>query len=191
METQSTTKTLSASRFPAAMGISPYTSRKKLWRLMTGREQPASHNQAMAWGKHNEWRAVAAVEALTGVIFDCTGDHQKKVYVNGLAATPDGVSGEVGLEVKCPEKVYDEIPAHYMAQIQGQILVCGFALVYFGCWGNTFLRCWEVPRSGEYVAAMLSLLEEFAGYVDRDEEPPRLPRKPVLPQVTCRLLTGS
>ena len=187
--------TLSSSKFAAAMGISPWLSRKKLWRLMTGRETPDNPVQRMKWGVHNEWRAVAAVEAHTGLIFDYTGDRQHTRTLphagTTLRATPDGIAGTIGLEVKCPERCYEDIPPHYMAQIQGQIRVCGMVNVFFACWGNSFFKCWNVPRSKLYIEAMLPLLQEFLGYIHSDTEPPRLARKPVMPEVSYHLMEDA
>lgn len=183
--TQMSVPTLSSSKFSSAMGLSPWMSRKKLWRILTGREKPDDPTARMRWGTHNEHRAVAAVEAETGLLFDFTGEHQRSVkWENGwYSSTPDGISGEIGLEVKCPEKPFDDIPDHYLAQVQGQIYVCGLAEVYFACWGNTFQRIWRIPLSMDYQRKMADLLEEFRGYLLSDEEPPRLSRKPVMPPV--------
>ena len=53
-------------------------SRQKLFRVLTGREMRDPMNQAMQWGIDNEYRAVAGVEAVTGILFEHTGKNQKR-----------------------------------------------------------------------------------------------------------------
>lgn len=179
--------TLSSSKFAAALGLSPWMSRARLWRLLTNRVAPDPSLSRMKWGQHNEHKAVAAVEAATGLLFERTGDAQESIQPEGswLSATPDGVAsdGLVGLEVKCPEKECDFIRSHYMPQIQGQIHVCGFESVIFATWTHETLHCWRVPRDDVYFRMVYQGLLEFRRFVEDDVCPPRLKSRPVLPDV--------
>ena len=167
-------------------------SRAKLWRLMTDREKPDPKTQQMAWGKVNEFRAVAELEAYTGLLFDRTGDHQKKYRHKWLTAVPDGScwveDAFMGVEVKCPEKPAEEVRPHYMAQVQGECYVCDFDAVYFAAWTQSGLRVWLVTRSEEYISEMLLLLSGFKAYLDTDDEPPRLRKRPEMPEVPVERL---
>ena len=182
--TSSKVWTLGSSRFASAIGVNPYCSRARLWRQMTGREQVDPLNQRMQWGKNNEWLGVLAAEAMLGFVFNDTGDNQVKCERDWLTSTPDGRHGTTGLEVTCPEKPYEDIPPYYMPQIQGQMFVCGLQNVYFGCWTSSQFKLWDVVRNADYWEECEARLEMFKSYLDSDTEPPRLKRKPVLPQVT-------
>ena len=84
--------------------------------------------------------------------------------------------------MKCPKKLYDEVPAHYMAQVQGQMHVCGFDTVIFGAWTPQETRVWSVPRSEDYITQQLQLLDDFMLFIHADEKPGRR-AKPVMPEV--------
>lgn len=174
---------LTASNFGAALGLSPWQSRQKLFRVMLGIEPRDPMNANMQWGIDNELTAVAGVEAHTGIVFDFTGKNQRHltVEIDGvtLGATPDGSCGSTGIEVKCPSKLPDEIPPHYVPQILGQCLIAGFDSVFFSAWTPTEQRIWHVPRSSEYIEFMLPLLTEFIDYLKSDTEPKR--KKKVIP----------
>ena len=72
---------LTSSRFATAMGLNPYQTRQKLWRVMTEREEreDISGNEDIQRGVENEFRAVAAAEAITGLVFSATGEDQKQL----------------------------------------------------------------------------------------------------------------
>lgn len=190
---------LSSSRFSAAAGLNPYKSRQALWRELTGRKDPDPVNAAMQWGIDNEYRAVAAAEAATGIMFTLTGERQKRhfLHIDGLdlSSLPDGARARTGLEVKCPQKLYDEVPGHYMAQVQGQMLVCGFDTVIFGAWTPEGSRVWNVPRSAEYIDDLVRHLQTFKCFLNSDKEPTRFSSKknpkPVMPSVTYQLIHGE
>jgi len=173
---------LTSSNFAAAMGISPWQSRQKLWRVLTGREQRDPINDNMQWGIDNEHRAVAAVEAATGLLFTHTGSNQKHIERDVFGTTPDGLLGSTGLEVKCPQKVTEVVPAHYLPQVQGQMFIAGLDTVVFGQWTPDKSRVWMVPRNDEYIEAMLPLLQDFMECLRTDSQPKRR-KKPVMPEV--------
>ena len=174
---------LTSSRFAAAMGLNPYQTRQKLWRVMTEREPGDPMNEAMQWGIDHEKNAVASVEAITGLLFHATGERQKHYTMYEYGTTPDGHCGSTGLEVKCPQKLADTVPVHYIPQVQGQCWIAGFDSVIFGQWTYEETRVWMVPRSEEYIAQMEGLLAEFRLCLVNDEEPKRR-KKPTMPDLT-------
>lgn len=177
---------LTSSNFAAAIGLSPWQSRQKLYRVMQGIEPRDPMNSAMQWGIDHELDAVAGVEAHTGIMFDFTGKNQRHLAVDvdglTLGSTPDGSCGSTGCEVKCPGKLPDEIPPHYVPQIMGQCLIAGFDSVFFSSWTMDEQRIWIVPRSEEYIAFMLPHLREFMDYIESDTEPKRR-KKPAPPEI--------
>lgn len=60
---------------------------------------------AMEWGVEHELDAVEQFEALTGTRVNHTGEHQQFILseCGHWGGTPDGITFESGLEIKCPE----------------------------------------------------------------------------------------
>jgi putative phage-type endonuclease len=193
---------LTASNFGAAMGINPYMSRQKLFRTNKGLEPKFTGNEMTEWGNKHEMTAVNAYEADQGVIVTKCGDDQEFVIddVNDwTGCTPDGFTIDSKIvEVKCPwSKMYTDIPAYYMAQMQGQMAItetkeCDFVVWYMADKEETDLSkaelaVWRVKYSEDYYKAMLVLLEDFWHSVQEGVEPKRR-KKPVMPTVEYELL---
>jgi predicted phage-related endonuclease len=179
--------TLGVSNFAAAAGVCTYTSRAQLWRYKTGRAV-REITPWMTQGKQNEFRAVTAVEIQTGLWFENTGEGEQVRYEHLtdwalLVAYPDGVDGDTGLEVKCPRKLYSEVPVIYQIQMAGQFMVCGFSRIIFGAWSPAETRMWEVRPNRKLEDALFPKLKEWAEYIHSDTEPPRLARRPKLPEL--------
>jgi putative phage-type endonuclease len=164
---------LTASNFGAALGLSPHMSRQELWRQLTGRSQFAG-NVATDWGTAHEAEAISAYEEQTGNI---VLPASFVPWYEWSGCSPDGYVGEFGLiEVKCPfsQKLYEEWPDHYRAQVIGQLAFTDRK--WCDCW------CWT-PQGGKLVERTLfqsSLWREmyealwaFWQYVVNDVEPPR------------------
>ncbi len=183
---------LGVSEFAAAVGVCPYTSRAQLWRYKLGiKIKPVV--AAMEWGKRFEPNAVATTEKRSGIAFFCTGDQQKKFRQGRLTAMPDGVHDSTALEVKVraiKNKPHEEIPLHYMCQIQGQMEVGKFSQVVFASWTMKDCRIWRVPYSEEFCGVMMPLVKDYFWWLDLELEPPRFGRgkKPQLPVVMPYLL---
>ena len=193
---------LTASNFGAAMGLNPYMSRQKLFRTIKGLEPKFTGNEMTEWGNKHEITAVDAYEADQGVLTTKSGDDQQFVIpeaMDWVGCTPDGYVFDTRLiEVKCPwSKMYDEIPAYYMAQMQGQMMItdrdeCDFVVWYLEDKEETDLSkaelaIWRIQKSNDYCKAMLVLLEEFWHSVQEDVEPKRR-KKPIMPTVAYELL---
>jgi len=95
-----------------------------------------------------------------------------------LGASPDALTqaplrGIV--EVKCPaHNVHEEIPAVYMAQIQGQMAICERDWCHFVSYHRTNgMRVFVVPRDDAYWAWMLPQLNAFVRCVDTRTAPLR------------------
>lgn len=176
---------LTASIFASAIGIG-YDSRQKLWRQLTGREEAFAGNDATQWGSDHEQFAIDRYEAVTGNIVECGGNGQSFVILNDwIGCTPDGVvNGEINIEAKCPfsMRIYGCIPAHYMAQVQGQMAITGFNQTHFIVWTPEDFEVYEVGFNKEYWLHMYELLAEFRQYLLDDLEPKRK-KKPVLPAI--------
>lgn len=122
-----------ASETPAVLGLSPWVTPYQLWLLKTGRAEPAV-NAAMRNGTALEPLARHAYEVETGHVM------QPLVLQDGLySASLDGMTlyGDLIVEIKCPYKGAGsalwqsveggQVPDHYAAQIQHQLMVSGAA----------------------------------------------------------------
>ena len=174
-----------ASRFADMAGVSPYGLPHSLWLVMTGRE-PADEvfqgNEATQRGQELEPVARRAYElrfAKSAPPCDFVA-HPEHIW---LGATPDGVVGEDGLlEIKCPmHKAHEEVPLHYMAQVQGQLEIMDRAWCDFVSWQPDRMVVIHVPRSREYWAWLYPLLERFYAHVLSDEPLPAEAKTPPPP----------
>ena len=175
---------MTASNFAAAIGVNPYISRQKLYREIIGEEPPFEGNDMTAYGTEHEPDAVFAYEAHTGALTEETGFWVHPEH-DWLGASPDRLVGDAGLlEAKCKfsGELWETVPGHYMAQIQGQLVIANRLFCDFVSWSPTGLAIFRVPLSGEYWNAMFPLLEKFWQSVINLEEPKRA-KKPVMPEV--------
>ena len=182
-----------ASRFADMAGISPYGRPHALWLVMTGRE-PADEvfqgNEATHRGQELEPVARRAYElrfAKSAPPCDFVA-HPEHIW---LGATPDGVIGEDGLlEIKCPmHKAHEEVPLHYMAQVQGQLEIMDRAWCDFVSWQPDRMVVIHVPRSREYWAWLYPLLERFYAHVLSDEPLPAEAKTPAPPPAVENIVT--
>ena len=182
---------LTASNFANAIGIG-YDSRQKLWRQLTGREEPFQGNAATEWGVANEKNAIRQYQVVTGELVDRGGQSQEffiHSVLDWLGCTPDGFARQTVIEAKCPASLqaYGKVPDHYMPQLQGQMAITGKSLAHFICWTPDEFEVWEVPADAEYWQQCLELLKEFWLCVKDNTEPPKR-KKPTLPIVEYRRL---
>jgi putative phage-type endonuclease len=137
---------IGASEAGAVLDVSPYTSPFELWGEKTGLVEKAPFNEfaiaAMKHGHDTEPEARAAYETLTGIKMEpLTAEHSEHPFIR---ASFDGINIPLEriLEIKCTGKtIFEQIskskkaPAHYHAQVQQQLMVCGFKycdfFVYF------------------------------------------------------------
>ena len=122
-----------------------------------------------------------AFEAARGVIVEEVG-FVKHPKILRCGASPDGCIAEDGLlELKCPDSTthlsYLEagrLPPEYMAQVQGQMAVCGRQWVDFVSYDNRFppnlqLFIVRVPRDDVYIVALEAEVRTFLAGVDSVE----------------------
>ncbi len=171
---------LTASVFASAMGISPYQSRQKLWGEMVGELPKFEGNEACDWGIEHEADAVFEYEAYMGVFTQETGFWE----MGEFGCSPDRLISDGLIECKCPFSlnIHQEVPAHYMAQIQGQLQITEKEWCDFVSWTPDDLTIFHVLRNQEYWDKAVTLLNDFWECVQEHEKPKRR-KKPVLPEV--------
>ena len=174
---------LTASQFGQAAGLAP-GSRQALWRRIMGLET-FEGNEATQWGEANEPVALAAYEKLHQAVeqvgFVRHPEHE------WLGASPDFLVGLEGVgEIQCPfsKEIHKEIPAYYMAQIQGQMEITHRDWCDFVVWVPDGMRVWRVERSHEYWEWLHILLADFWTWVTAQVEPPRQSKPKSVPKVS-------
>jgi putative phage-type endonuclease len=141
-------KTISASKIPAILGISPWQSRYALWHLMAGNTEPWAGNKNTERGTYLENAVFGWFEAqhpeLTVV---GSGSYAHNVHASWTAA-PDGIAHQdeydedegpetYGVEIKTAQYSDGwgkagtaELPPYYLAQVAWQMIVTGVDRVY-------------------------------------------------------------
>jgi putative phage-type endonuclease len=171
---------LTGSMFAAALGLSPYCSRQKLWRLLTGREQPDPENDAMRRGTECEPIAIDWYECETGNLVIPVG-FVPHPHFDWCGVSPDGLSGNGRIEVKCPVNgAHSGIPGHYLPQCVGVLHITGGEWLDFVSWhpeGSLIHRI-SAEETGRQWYEWEDMLSVFWNeYVLADREPPRKRRK--------------
>ena len=164
---------LTASQFGAALGLSPYCSRQELWRQLTGRAESFTGNEATDWGSAHEKDARHAFEVDTGLLVEPAGFVPHEDW---SGCSPDGYIPDNGLvEFKAPysQRIYDDIPDHYRAQVIGQLAITKRDFCWFCCWTPYEFRKWRVDAEPKTWDRMEQALREFWQAVKDGKEPKR------------------
>ena len=188
---------LTGSNFGSAIGLNPYESKQKLYRMLIGEDPPFEGNEMTQWGADHQDDATHAYEAHTGDFVAETG-FWTNYDPEWLGASPDGLIGRDGLiECKCKfsQELWDHVPAHSLAQVQGQIAITERKWCDFVSWAPTGdhperaegLSIFRVQASDEYWEAMLILLKRFWDDLT-NRHPPKRAKKPVMPEVKIERL---
>ncbi len=166
---------ITASVAAGCLGLHPYMSRAKAWRLILGTEK-TEENRFMRWGTEMEASARGQYEVETGVLVWPTGFwvHPEHPW---LGASPDGLIGTDGLaECKCPQSLPEAVPLHHRIQMLVQLAVTGREWCDYYAWTlhGSFLR--RVRPAG--IGGLIRRLDEFRrAYLLTNTEPPRKRRK--------------
>lgn len=151
---------------------------------------------AMEWGVEHELEAVEQFESMTGIRVNQTGEHQQFILseCGNWGGTPDGITFESGIEVKCPEskthllylsvvdaETLKETEAKYYWQVQAYMQLTGKNHWHFVSYDPRFyaehlrLHHAVIERVQEDVAFMIQRLE--LAVVARNEIIEKLTRK--------------
>jgi len=169
---------LTASVFGQAAGLAP-GSRQQLWRRLHKLET-FEGNAATQWGEDNEPVALGAYEIAKQTKADLCGfvPHPE---IDWLGGSPDFLIGlEGGGEIKCPmsKEIYPEIPAYYMAQVQGLMEITNRSWWDFVVWVPGQLSIRRVHRSKVYWDWLHVRLADFWCWYESGIEPPREKKQP-------------
>jgi putative phage-type endonuclease len=170
---------LTASNFSAALGISPYTSRKKLVRTMGGSGSGGgggSFNAACHYGTENEANGLMEYMTQTGHVVQ-TEFFVAHPYLDWLGGSPDGLVGNDGMiEIKCPFKgeLYEGVPLYYYPQVNGLMEICERDWCDFVVWTPEKISITRLKRNKEAFNALLPKYAEIYAMFQRGEEPSRM-----------------
>lgn len=169
---------LTGSMFAAALGLSPYCSRQKAWRLLTGRQEQDAENAAMAHGTAMEPVAIAWYEEQTGNLVTPSGFVQHGEY---LGVSPDGLVGGDGcIEVKAPIAApHDHVPEHYLPQCLGVMHILKrewLDFISYHADGQQCFRLYAEETRDQWKVWEAELVDFYERYVLGDTEPPRKTR---------------
>lgn len=149
---------LTASKFGAAAGVCPYTSRAKALRLELGKEKWSGNMEACTWGTKNERNAIKDYMVRTGNVVTSKGFFEHPAY-NWLGGSPDGLVGDEGMiEVKCPfvNKIcHTKIPPIYYCQVNGLLEILNRQWCDFISWTPTEMKVYRVYRDPDLFAFLL------------------------------------
>ncbi|MBU6257872.1 MAG: YqaJ viral recombinase family protein [Burkholderiales bacterium] len=167
-----------ASETPAVLGISPWVTPYQLWLQKTGRSESTT-NAAMQRGTALEPMARHAYEVETGNVM------QPLVLQDGAySASLDGMTlgGELIVEIKVPMRGRDsslwkavaggDVPAHYVAQIQHQLMVCGAEKAHLWVFDGQVGLLHVIEPDASAAGAIRAAWEAFAVFLDTDAPPP-------------------
>jgi putative phage-type endonuclease len=175
-----------ASETAAVLSISPWVTPYQLWLLKTGRREQAV-NAAMLNGTALEPEARSAYELETGHVM------QPLVMQDGdYSASLDGITlqGDLIVEIKCPMRGVSsslwqavetgEVPGHYGAQIQHQLMVSGATLAHLWVFDGARGLLRTIERDESAMAAIRDAWDGFSRFLATDSPPPLLPADTVL-----------
>lgn len=154
---------IGSSDAPIVAGISPYSTRYKLWLTKTGRHKEEISHFGTERGHRLEPKARAWYEFKMGRKMDASTVINPEVP--WLRASLDGMSedGRKLLEIKCPGKKDHDIalaggvPDKYYVQVQHQLLVTGAESVdYLSFDGETGVIVTVYPHE-EYIAKLFEM----------------------------------
>lgn len=144
--------------------------------------------QSMDSRFENEWtRRGKALEEEAVQAFSASCKKPPVIEDGGFVTTDDGrigcspdrvlARGKEGLEIKCPspwvqvEYLLEGIEENYKPQVQGQMLVCDFALVHLWCWHPLMPPVHvQTLRDDEFIEKLAKELYHFCNELDAETE---------------------
>jgi putative phage-type endonuclease len=174
-------KGIGASDIAAIMGVSPWSTPLQVWVSKVTDEAPeVEQTEAMEWGQRLEESIIQAFEDRTGDYCDHHGalwQHDSKGW---MLATPDAVIMDDGEEWGVVEAKttndweWDEIPPHYMMQVQWQMATLEVEHGYLAVLHRgRRLEVYEIHPDPELQEAMMTAAEGFwFSFVTTETPPP-------------------
>lgn len=165
---------LGASDIAGIVGLSPYTSKYRVWAEKTGRIPDADPSEQMRWGLLLE--AAIRAEVATRIEESVTnaGALVQHPDVPWALATIDGeVWDESLIEIKnSTDYTWDEVPDHIQIQVQWQMYVTGYKHAWVACLHHGVrLELYEIDRDDSAIEALVAEASKFWDLVVEDTPP--------------------
>jgi len=149
--------------------------RELLLERKTGIVSESYSNEAMEWGIATEPQARKYYEEYTGDKVTEVGfiQHPQELFHDWVGVSPDGlIEPSGGIEIKCPDTsthldyiAKNKLPSQYIAQVQGNIWVCGKEWWDFVSFDPRVEKepFWmiKVNRDEEYIKKLAIAIDEF------------------------------
>jgi predicted phage-related endonuclease len=176
--------TVGGSEAAAACGVDPYQSRVMLWARKTGRVAPPVETEAMRWGNLLQPVILDVLAKYGYDVMPAPADayrDQERPYIVGhpdaFGVTLDGPMTVIYAKTTGPwgasSWADDGAPTGYIVQLHHYMHLTGLDHGLLACLvAGQRLELRTVERDQTAIDLMLALLDEFAGYVERDEPPP-------------------
>ena len=171
---------IGASDIAAVMGVSPWSTPRQVWIQKTTPEAPeAMQNEDMSWGLRMESLILDEAAERIGIEIPKTsrGLMLRNIDRSWMLATVDGITAEIPGQIVEAKKVddwsWDQIPDHYMMQVQWQLAVTGYDKGWIAALHRgRRLELYPVLRDEEVIAGLVEAGERFWLLVEQVEPPP-------------------
>jgi len=171
---------IGASDIAAIVGISPWSTVFQTWVSKMSDDAPeVEASEDMAWGLLMEGLILDGFERFHGFEVLYRGYMWRNNERPWMLATPDGITrtDTVGLAVieakKTGDWKWDEVPAHYVAQIQWQMAVTGAPKGYIAALHQgRRLEVYPIEADPQLQAELIAEGEAFWKLVEANEPPP-------------------
>lgn len=169
---------IGSSDIPAILGESPWATPYEVWLIKTRKKNEGPPTVPMIKGIILEPEARKAYIKKTGInVKPCCLQSLQKPW---MRASLDGLSldGKIVLEIKIPgRKDHDiakngKIPSKYIPQCDYLLAISGAEILHYWSYHEGTGVLIEHHRNAQRIYRILSIAEEFWGYVIRNEPPP-------------------
>lgn len=171
---------IGASDAPAVLGLSPWRTPLEVFLEKTGRAAPQAESLPMRIGKALEPVVLEAFSERTGLTVARRQERIRCPRFPWRWATVDAVTGDALVEAKTSgefsewgDEGTDQIPRHYIVQVQHALACTGLALAYVPVLiaGRDF-RLYEVARDESIIEAITCAERDFWARIERNDPPP-------------------
>lgn len=174
---------IGASDIAGIMGFSPYTTPFQVWASKVG-ETPEDEgsedegSEAMRWGRIlenvilDEWAKDNDYVVKRNQLVRFTDVPIMMATPDGFTTTPQG-SPAVAEAKNRAEWSWDEIPDHFVAQVQWQLAVTGYDVGYLiVLFAGRRLETFTIVADADYQTAQIGAADEFWRLVEANDPPP-------------------
>lgn len=193
-------RAIGSSDAAAAIGLNPYQSAVELWLEKTGQAPPFEGNAPTKWGKILEAPVRQEYAEQTGRVVRLPPETLVMPGYPMIVCHPDGVTDDTrlyeGKTARFPdgwgEPGTDDIPEHYLVQVQHALMVTHFAIADVAVLiGGQDFRVYTIPASPDLQTAILDAELEFWKHVESGTRPAIDPKAPTAIQLLKKLYPGT